>query len=215
MSTVTAIVSAYYAEKFIKARLDNLNSQTLRPSVFCIVQSTSREERIALNNGAACFVTTNLPTLYHAWNLAIKHSESDYLTSANCDDLFYPDGIKVLAEYLDAHPEVDIVHGDCDIEDEKGKRAWKRNDKSVSARACRIGPMPMWRRSLHNKFGMFDEKYQVAGDHEFWMRCVKGGAVVAKVKDIVGIYRQRDDSIEHRLAGALAKERQMIMAKYE
>ena len=31
--------------------------------------------------------------------------------------------------------------------------------------------MPMWRKSLHEKNGYFEEKYKSAGDWDFWLKC--------------------------------------------
>jgi hypothetical protein len=34
-----------------------------------------------------------------------------------------------------------------------------------------VGHFPMWRRSLHEKIGLFDERYMALGDADFWARC--------------------------------------------
>ena len=46
----------------------------------------------------------------------------------------------------------------------------------------------MWRRSLHDTYGTFDDKYKSAGDWEFWLRCAFGGAQFKKYSDILGVY---------------------------
>ena len=46
----------------------------------------------------------------------------------------------------------------------------------------------MWRRTLHDTYGTFDEKYKSAGDWEFWLRCAFGGAQFKKYSDILGVY---------------------------
>ena len=47
---------------------------------------------------------------------------------------------------------------------------------------------PVWRRTLHDKFGLFDEQYGSAGDWEFWLRCVKGGAQFKLIPEDLGLY---------------------------
>jgi len=37
-------------------------------------------------------------------------------------------------------------------------------------RYCICGPQPLWRRSIHERHGWFDESFKVAGDYEFWLR---------------------------------------------
>ena len=48
--------------------------------------------------------------------------------------------------------------------------------------------MPMWRRSLHDKFGFFNEEYMTASDADLWLKASKGGSPMKKLDDIVGIY---------------------------
>jgi hypothetical protein len=48
---------------------------------------------------------------------------------------------------------------------------------------------PMWRRTLHDKYGKFDESFKSAGDWEFWLRCcVAGDSKFKKLNDVLGLY---------------------------
>ena len=47
---------------------------------------------------------------------------------------------------------------------------------------------PMWRKSLHDTHGMFEEKYRSASDWEFWLRCTYGGAKFLKHPEVLGVY---------------------------
>ena len=48
--------------------------------------------------------------------------------------------------------------------------------------------MPVWKRSIHQRFGYFNSSYKTAADSDMWIRAVKGGAKIKMIKDIVGIY---------------------------
>jgi hypothetical protein len=210
---VTALVSAYYAADLLKERLVNLEEEGADTYVIC--QAGSKEAKIAQRWGVMKALTPDIPTLYAAWNLGIKVTDGDYLTSANCDDLFYSGGLAAMVEYLDTHPDIDIVHGDCDVRDRGHIHAWKREGESVSLMACRVGPMPVWRRSLHKKFGLFDAEMKVAGDYDFWLRCVMGGASVKHIDRVIGVYWKREDSLEHRNADDLRRENAIIRERYK
>ena len=47
---------------------------------------------------------------------------------------------------------------------------------------------PMWRRSLHEKHGLFDKKYKSAGDWEFFLRLAFGGEKFKKIGGPLGLY---------------------------
>ena len=48
--------------------------------------------------------------------------------------------------------------------------------------------MPMWRKSLHERHGFFEEKYRSASDWEFWLRCTLEGVEMKKINKPLGLY---------------------------
>jgi len=48
--------------------------------------------------------------------------------------------------------------------------------------------MPLWRKSLHDKFGYFDKNYFSAGDAELWLRACSMGAQMKLVAQCIGVY---------------------------
>ena len=48
--------------------------------------------------------------------------------------------------------------------------------------------MPVWKKSVHLKYGYFDDKYSAAADWEFWLRIVNGGENFLKLKKDLGAY---------------------------
>ena len=47
---------------------------------------------------------------------------------------------------------------------------------------------PMWRRTLHDKYGMFDESYRSAGDWEMWLRAASQGSQFKKAAGTYNLY---------------------------
>jgi len=47
---------------------------------------------------------------------------------------------------------------------------------------------PMWRKSLHDKFGFFNPELKSAGDWEFFLRCTFEDIKFKKIPDILGLY---------------------------
>lgn len=60
--------------------------------------------------------------------------------------------------------------------------------------------MPMWRKSLNDRFGYFDEStYGPLADWEFWIRCASGGARFLLLERHAGLYLINPDSHNRRL----------------
>ena len=197
---VTAIVSAYYAEKYLKSRLDNLMYQKPRPEVVVVCQKGSMEEAIARTYDVTWILTKDIPTIYAAWNMAIKAANCDYITNANCDDHIYQDSYAAMSKVLNDNPDIDVVYGDENQFNGEVNMLKQRpqGDFNLLKRQCFVGPMPMWRKSLHDRFGYFSEKFRVCGDYEFWLRIGMHGAKFHHLKQVVGLYLKRANSAEHR-----------------
>jgi len=69
---ISAIVSAYYAEKYIERRIANLQEQTLIPEIVVVCQDGSFEQKIAADAGAVVISTPDIPNLPIAWNRGLK-----------------------------------------------------------------------------------------------------------------------------------------------
>ena len=68
---------------------------------------------------------------------------------------------------------------------------------------CLPGPMPLWKKSIHDKVGFFDEEEcDYADDWEMWLRMIDNGSKFKRVNKIVGLYlidgRSQQGKIEQR-----------------
>ncbi len=226
MAKVTAIVSAYHAEKYLEGRIENLLGQTLKPEIVVVCHKGSKEFDIVkpfADRGELVvrWFEANLPipTVYAAWNAGIQVSTGEYLTNANCDDRLHPDGLKRLTEALDQHPAHAVAYADAAVVEQidgpvVSQFRWAEGGLRKLLEGCFLGPMPMWRRSLHEKYGMFNEELHSAGDYEFWLRIAARGERFWHVKEVLGTYLNRKDSVEHREPVRSAWETARARAKY-
>ena len=119
--------------------------------------------------------------LYASWNRAVAQSTGEYLACWNVDDLRTEDSLIRMSETLDKNPSVGWTYGDFIITPQfgqtKGRLArtpeWNRE---VGSRGAIGGAFFMWRRSIHDKLGWFDEQFRSGGDFDFTVRLSLGGA---------------------------------------
>lgn len=228
MPKVSAILSAYYCEKYLPKRIENLLSQSLVPEIVAVCQANSKEhEQLSIAGEELAPIplwiigTQNVPTVYAAWNMGIEAATGEYLTSANSDDLFYEGAIEKLAGALDrekhhamAYANVDRIK-DWDNPKTLGRFEWAEGGlKELYWQGCFLGPMPMWRKSLHAKYGLFDGQMCSAGDYEFWLRLAAGGEKFFHVREVLGAHLEREDSLEHRSGLRSTWEQARCRAKY-
>jgi len=204
---VSAIVSAYFAEEYLQGRIDNLMEQEPRPEIIVVLQFDSPEAQIMDNYGYEAHVTrlytTDVPTVASAWNIGIKASTGKYITNSNCDDRLLPGALAKLIQVLDDNPDCAVAYGNQNIVKEidgevVGKYEWAEGNLEKLLLGCFLGPMPVWRKSVHDKYGYFDETFKSAHDYEFWLRLSAGKEKFYHVREVIGNYLDRHSSVEHR-----------------
>ena len=228
---VTAIVSTYASERFIDGCLANLVGQTFFENMEVIVIDAASPE----NEGDIVrsyqerypniryIRTPERIGLYPAWNIGIREAGGKYLTNANTDDRKHPQCIEKLVGALEENPESVLAYGDCTITGEAnsefgagratGRFDWLDYDHLNLMRRCEIGPMPLWRASLHDEIGLFDESFIGAGDYELWLRASRKHDFV-HLKEDLGLYLQHEDNLETRNMQRKLNEEYYIKSTY-
>jgi len=196
---VSCLLSAYYGAEFLERRLRNLTAQQgvdFEILAACAEGSPELEILEDWTDLVRLVVTKEVPTLYVTWNELILVAKGEYLTSSNSDDIVYPGALEFLAEALDNNPDVGLVYANTDIirkvgGDPVNRHAWPSGSFFDLVHGCFIGPMPMWRKSLHDQYGLFDGEMVSSGDYEFWLRVVGAGTKIKHYQRVVGAYLAR------------------------
>lgn len=202
---VTAIISAYYCDQYLDGRIKNLLEQDENLAIIAIAKKDSKEVAILADcPQVEVILTDDVPGIYEAWNLGIRSSKTKYVTNANSDDRLVPCALKKMADILDKESTYGVVYSNVNIVKEidgvpVGRYTWKEGGLAELMRGCFLGPMPMWKKTLHDRYGYFDEEYKSAGDYEFWLRLASNGVKFYHIRDeVMGTYLWREKSIEHR-----------------
>jgi len=228
---VSAIVSTYNAERFIRGCLEDLQAQTIAEQLEIIVidsGSTQREADIVREfqqrfSNIRYIRTAQREGVYAAWNRGIKLARGKYITNANTDDRHRRDAFEKMVTILEANADIALVYANVYItktENETFERhtrtgsfRWHDFDVIRLVEGCYIGPQPMWRRCLHDTYGFFDERYESAGDWEFWLRLARREKFF-HLDEFLGLYLQSADSVEHRDPDLSIREAKEIQKKY-
>ena len=204
---ISIITSVYNSDKFIEHFLNNITQQTIFNQCELILINANSpgiiEEDIILKYQQ---VYPNIiyqrlakdPGLYAVWNLAIKQARGQYITNANVDDRLFYNCYEQHAQLLDNNPEISLVYSNCYITDQpnvnietmpRGKY-FEKPEFSIAAikNSCLPSFNPMWRKSVHDLCGPFDEKFIIIGDYEMWIRMANMSLKFNKCPEVLGIY---------------------------
>lgn len=210
---VSIITSIYKGEQFIEHFLEQITRQTIFNKCELILinaNSPEDEERhvepfLKKFNNIKYFRLDVDPGLYAVWNLAIESSSAPYITNANLDDVKAPWCIEEQALELDFHPHIDLVYG-ATLETYKPLETFEKNsaDKIFPCLDFSLKNLlqvnsphssPMWRRSIHDKYGHFDTNYKYCGDYEMWLRAATKGSEFKKINSNLSLYYRNDQGL--------------------
>lgn len=165
-------------------------------------------------------------TVYRAWNLAMEMSAAPLLTNANADDLRSPDSFEVQIAAFGTRPDVDVIYQDVllTVDPSTPWSAIERADIRIAmppvTRELLLGGFnaphnaPMWRRSLHDELGGFDETFQSAGDWEFWIRCATAGRRFERIDASTVAYFVNEQGLSRRIGGPGYLEVAAVMERH-
>lgn len=205
---VSIITSVYDGDEFIRPFLEDITRQTIFEEkcelVLINANSPGNEEEVIKEylekypNNIIYEKLDEDPGIYGVWNRAIEMSSGEYITNANLDDRKSANSLEVHAKAL-LQSDVDLVYSDMAITTEPNE-TWESNTSNgrkynmaeFSLDNLLRGNMPhaapMWKKSIHEKHGKFDEKYKSAGDWEMWLRAASEGSQFKKINDVSNLY---------------------------
>jgi GT2 family glycosyltransferase len=205
---ISLFCSFYKNETFIEGYLENLLEQTMFKDIeFIFVDCNSPENEkkyiLPLTKKYKNIIYYKLdqdPGLYGGWNYAIKKSKAKLVSNWNTDDRKSKEGMEFLYKAFEKDPELDVAYGITYISE-------KANEKYVDNNFGKIYPylphsfknlminnsphcMPLWKKSIHDRYGFFDESYKSCSDGDMWLKAASMGAKLKLINHPIGLYYQ-------------------------
>ena len=235
---VSILTSVYNGDEFIRPFLEDITRQTIFEEkcelVLINANSPGNEEEVIKEylekypNNIIYEKLDEDPGIYGTWNKAIELSSGEYVTNANLDDRKAPNSIEAHAKTLFTNQDVDLVYADSFITNSpnetfeentsQGRRyKFEQFSKEAMLRGNQPHNNPMWRKSLHDKNGLFESDYKSAGDWEFFLRCAFAGSKYKKLDQPLGLYFFNPKGISTNFENFewKQKEEQEIHQKYK
>ena len=186
MTKVSTITPCYNMSKYMKGFLDNLSTQTHKDLEIVLDHNEPSDEEITLieeynkkHDNIFHIQVEGLDPIGISMNRCIEFATGDYLCIWNVDDLRTPDSIEVMAKALDENPDVDFVYGNYTIVPNFGGTQGQyvdetgREDELTTGMI--LGPFFMFRKSIIQKSGVFDEQLVQGADYDLALRLAFNG----------------------------------------
>lgn len=183
---VSVIIPCYNREQFIAETVNSVIAQTW-PNIELIVvdDGCSDGSRKVLESFGQRLTILEHPGRTNrgqsaAINLGMSHSTGDYLAILDSDDLYTIDKIEKQVFFLEKNPDVGLVYANCMYIDANGNDLYEmyysahkppNGSERVLEDCCfNVPSNSLFRRSVFEKVGFFDETLRSAQDHDYAIR---------------------------------------------
>lgn len=128
-----------------------------------------------------------------AWNIGIKHVNTDVLFILNSDDWYDQTTAETVLSTFDTNKNVEIVHG--------SSRVYSKDSSEV----LKIrGPRPLCllpilmpvvhtacfvKKSVYDRIGLFDDSYKICADYDFISRCFYNNVIFKRISVILANFQ--------------------------
>lgn len=183
MPKISVITINYNNDKGLEKTLESTVSQTFPDFEIIVIDGGSTDRSVEVikkyAGRIAAWVSEKDRGIYHAMNKGIGKATGEYCLFLNSGDVLADSG--TLARVASLHHTEDILYGELifDYGNKKVQPA-KRPEKIDVAHLFHDNiwhPASFIRRSLFTTIGLYDEKYRIASDYDFFFHAL----IAAKV----------------------------------
>ncbi len=186
---VSIIVSLYNAANKLEFFLKHLQRQNMvnngTAEIILVDSGSPTNEREvflklidSLNIQVIYVRTKSRETIQKAWNRGIQLAQAEYLTFLGVDEGITPEALDILSSELDSDSSVDWIQSNSLMTDVSENGTWLKDvmifERSnfhpfhIYLETCYISWVgALYRKSIHDRFGYYDDTFRAAGDTEF------------------------------------------------
>jgi len=183
---VSVVMSAYNAERYVRAAVGSILSQTFSDFELVVIDDGSRDgtgEILAGYGDPRIRVIRQVNRgLIASLNLGIELARGEFIARMDADDVAYPRRLERQVAFLDANPDVGMVGTAYDEIDERGSvighRCHPTEHEALRRALIRYNPFfhssVMIRRSVLEAVGPYDETRSfLVEDYDLWFRVAR------------------------------------------
>lgn len=213
-TVITAIGKLDHYNEFLSRYYENIQKQTIFEQLEVIIVYMEWHpifDEMSKNKNFKFILDDNGKGMYNAWNIGIEHASTPYITNWNIDDLRFYNNIELKFDILEKNSDIDLVYNwyvssndinetyeNFNLKIPRKVNAYPDNANEYVYQCCMCGPDPMWRKSIHEKIGVFDLEYPSIADWEMWIRMSNNGYKFKLIPEVLCIFFENLNSVSNR-----------------
>jgi glycosyltransferase involved in cell wall biosynthesis len=192
--TISVIIPAYNAERYLDQALDSVFSQTLQDFECIVVDdgSTDSTSEIAARRERVRTLRQDNQGASAARNTGIGAARGEFLTFLDADDLWFPERLRIQLEFHRRRPEIDFSHVELEERVDEGIEVphWALIRQKNAGPNHPLTPSGlMIRRSVMVRLGGFNAAFLVGEIAEWLSRARAAGLREERIAQTLGVVR--------------------------
>jgi len=202
---VSIVVPTHNRAALLERAVESCLGQKFADLEVIIVDDGSTDEtretadRLADRDSRVRVVTQPNQGLPAALNRGFAEARGEFLTWTSDDNRYHPTAIEAMVQNLERHPDCGLVYTDFQLVDEAGrvKQVVKSRSPCDLAGMNVVGACFLYRRSVAQKVGRYDERLRLVEDWDYWLRLALA-APISHLKEVHYDFLDHKDSLTHR-----------------
>lgn len=197
---VSILMPVYNTAAYLREAMDSILSQTFTDFELIVLNDCSPDNaeevldayddpRIVRYRGE------NNVGLSNVLNIGLDMARGKYIARMDSDDISLSNRLQVQVEYLDTHPEIDLVSVGMRLFGAK-EEVWIREHDAEKVKINALFHSPvlhassMWRKESFERHGLrFKQEMVPAEDYDLWTRALLKGLKLVNLPEVLYMYR--------------------------
>ena len=221
---VSILMPVYKTAPYLREAMDSMLSQTFTDFELIVLDDCSPDnaEEILDNYTDPRIVRykgKKNAGLSNVLNVGIGMARGKYIARMDSDDLSMPERLQIQVDYLEAHPDIDLVSVGMQLFGAKDE-VWLREQDPEKVKIIALFHSPilhassMWRRDSFEKHGLrFRQEMVPAEDYDLWTRALVKGLRLVNLRQVLYKYRIHPEQATTQTDKTTSKSR-MVQQNY-
>lgn len=226
MLKFSIITPSYNQGKFLPDCIESVIAQTGVAFEHIVIDACSTDETLDVlkSHPHIHWVSEKDAGMSDGINKGFLKANGDWLMWLNCDDYLLPGALEKVSTFIAAHPDADVVHGDCVYVNEDKSPIRRKLDTPVDewdflfVGCCIPSTSTFYRRKIVATGQLLDVNYRNCMDWEYYLRLYRSGYHFEYLPQALAAFRWYQDSTTQKhwqrmIAEGLRAQRAHIKAR--
>ena len=221
---VSILMPVYKTAPYLREAMDSMLSQTFSDFELIVLDDCSPDNAEEIldsytDSRIVRYKGEKNTGLSNVLNVGIGMARGNYIARMDSDDLSMPERLQIQVDYLEAHPDIDLVSVGMQMFGAKDE-VWLREQDPEKVKIIALFHSPilhassMWRRDSFEKHGLrFRQEMVPAEDYDLWTRALVKGLKLVNLRQVLYKYRIHPEQATTQTDKTTSKSR-MVQQNY-